>query len=97
MKTLSMGDKLKVIEFFEIGTRRADLMSHFNLKRSTLHDVAKKVEGGKSQEVFRSRKLHYKSLDKAVYKWYVQQHAEGLPVRGLDIQNQICQQGVPPI
>lgn len=28
-----------------------------------------------------------KNFDEAVYKWYVQQCAEGLPVRGLDIQN----------
>ena len=29
----------------------------------------------------------HENLDEAVYKWYVQQRAEGLPVRGVDIQN----------
>ena len=92
-----MGEKLKVIELYEKGTRRGELMTQFDLKRSTLHDilrskdrireVVKKVEGGKAKEVFRSRKLHHENLDEAVYKWYVQQRAEGLPVRGLDIQN----------
>ena len=96
-KTLSMGEKLKVIELYEKGATRALLMNQFDLKKSTLSDILRsrdrireivnKIEGGKSEDVFRSRKLHHEGLDVAVYKWYVQQRAEGLPVRGLDIQN----------
>ena len=38
-KSLSMGEKLKMIELYEKGTKRGDLMTQFDLKRSTLHDI----------------------------------------------------------
>ena len=38
-------------------------------------------------KVFRTRKFPQENLDEAVYKWYSQQRAEGVPVRGIDIKH----------
>ncbi len=38
-KSLSISEKLKVIELYETSTKTGDLMIPFDLKRSTLHDI----------------------------------------------------------
>ena len=46
-KTLSMGEKLKVIELYEKGATRALLMNQFDLKKSTLSDILRSRESDK--------------------------------------------------
>lgn len=48
--------------------------------------MSKLESADKGMSLFRERKLPQEDLDKAVFKWYTQQRAEGVPVRGVDIQ-----------
>ncbi|XP_063875713.1 tigger transposable element-derived protein 7-like isoform X4 [Scylla paramamosain] len=98
-KNLSLAQKMEVIADSEKGMSRMQLMERYGLKKTTLHDILKakdKVREAVRQmdcvskgaaKVFRTRKLPQENLEEAVYKWYAQQRAEGVPVRGVDIQH----------
>ena len=44
--------------------------------------------GGKDKELlYRKRHLPQENLDEVVFKWYIQERAEGVPVCGIDIQH----------
>ncbi|QQP42192.1 Uncharacterized protein FKW44_016785 [Caligus rogercresseyi] len=76
-------------------------MVKYGLKKTTIHDLLKakdKIKEAmkeiqasntekKGAQVYRKRKFDKGNLDEAVYKWYTQERAEGVPVRGIDIQH----------
>ena len=93
-----MQEKFKVIEDHENGMTRVQIMDKYNLKKTTVHDIIKAKEKTKniikniectrrSGKVYRHRKIPLENLDEAVYKWYTQERAEGVPIRGVDIQH----------
>ena len=95
---LSVPEKIAVIEDHEKGMTRAQLMDKYGLKKTTVHDILKArektrgimrtIESTKDKnKIFRKRKLDKENLDDAVFKWYTQERAEGVPVRGVDIQH----------
>lgn len=97
MNILSLNTKLEIIEEHEHGKSRAALMEKYGLKKTSIHNILKAKEKTrksvkmlecrhKGVELFRSKKLSMEGLDEAVFQWYKQQRAEGMPTKGLDIQ-----------
>ena len=97
---MSISEKFSVIQDHEGGMTRAQLMEKYGLKKTTIHDLLKakdkvkeamkEIEASndkKDGQVYRKGKLAQENLDEAVYKWYTQERAEGVPVRGTDIQH----------
>lgn len=100
-KILSISEKFEVIQDHERGMTRAQLMEKYSLKKTTIHNLlkakekVKKVMKGietstqkkKGKKVYRKRRLALENLIETVFKWYTQERAEGVPVRGIDIQH----------
>ncbi|MPC81639.1 Tigger transposable element-derived protein 7 [Portunus trituberculatus] len=83
-----MSEKFEVISDYEKGMTRLQLMEKYGLKKTTIHDLLKsKDKEKKGKPVYRKRRLAQENLDEAVYKWYTQERAEGVAVRGIDIQH----------
>lgn len=93
-----MAEKLRVIEAHERGATRSELMTQYDLKKSTLHDILKakehlkavvrRTEGvGMGGDAYRPRKLQHEILDDAVNEWCTRERAEGRLVSDQDTQH----------
>ncbi|XP_076043979.1 jerky protein-like isoform X1 [Oratosquilla oratoria] len=100
---LSLATKLEIIEKLEKGENHTKLMEEYNIKKTQIYEIRKKKEElkklklqaevcsvtGKSKmlSLKSQKKPKFEKLDQAVYKWYKQQRAEGLPVRGPELRS----------
>ncbi|XP_066968523.1 protein abrupt-like isoform X3 [Macrobrachium rosenbergii] len=96
IKTLSIAEKLMVIERAEAGESPHDLQREYGIKKSTYYGFLKdrekirafamgQVGGGFSQRKYVS-KGKYLDLEKVVLSWYRQQRAMGMNVEGVELQ-----------
>ena len=99
LKTLSISDKLKVLDDIEAGVSMHIVCERYGIKKSTFYDIRRdkaKIRGfadaredgpdSKKNPVRRIKGLRYEDLDAAVYKWYKQERSVAVAVRGVDIQ-----------
>jgi hypothetical protein len=96
-KTLSLHDKLSVIEKLEKGVSVSSICAEYRIAKQSVSDIKKaksdihnfvlkfNVEKDKS-EVKRMRMPTFITLDDAVYKWFSQLRSSGLAVRRIEIQ-----------
>ena len=85
-KILSNAAKLELIKAHERGTSLKRLMDQYNISTSVIYEILRDKE--RVREFMKMIEYSKKNehLEDAVYKWYEQERAEGVPVRGIDIQ-----------
>ena len=89
---LSVAEKLQLLKKYEAGVSVKSLCEEYGVKKQTVSDIKKDKERLKqwsatSNNLGRTSMKGSKQadLDTAVYKWYVQQRAVDVMVRGVDI------------
>ena len=99
LKTLTIPEKAKVLDAIDDGMGMRHICERFALKPSTFYDIKKAREkirkraseledaGGSKKVPRRIKSAKYADLDAAVFKWYKQQRAGGVKVRGVDLQD----------
>ena len=99
LKTLSIPEKMKVLDAMDAGVGMRHVCEQFGIKSSTFYDIKKardKIKkraseledaGGSKKVPKRIKSAKYADLDAAVFKWYKQQRSIGLKVRGVDLQD----------
>ncbi|KAK3893941.1 hypothetical protein Pcinc_002274 [Petrolisthes cinctipes] len=83
-----MHKKFEVINDHERAMTRAQLMEYVDdLEKTTIHNFKVKVKqsGKRSKEGYCKRRLPLESLDEAIYKRYIHESAECVPVHGIHI------------
>ncbi|XP_025207667.1 tigger transposable element-derived protein 7-like [Melanaphis sacchari] len=95
--SLSLNDKLCVIEKLEKGTPVLSICAQYGIAKQTVSDIRKKKDDirkfvlkfnvEKETSVVKRMRLPLdQSLDDAVYKWFCKLLSSGLTVRGVEIQ-----------
>ncbi|XP_013787899.1 tigger transposable element-derived protein 7-like [Limulus polyphemus] len=99
LKSLSLKEKIKVLERMDVGASMHNVCEEFGIKTSTFSDIKKsgykiKVHALSLEDSSSSNKTQkrinpakYSNWDQAVYKWYKQELPSGINIRGVDIQN----------
>ena len=88
--TLTVSQKLRIIDRLDSGETAAIIMSEFSIGRSTVSDIRKAKdklrEFALSQETTTQRKsmkaCESDALDKALYTWFCQERERGTPLSG---------------
>ncbi|XP_061435539.1 uncharacterized protein LOC133360736 isoform X8 [Lethenteron reissneri] len=98
-KSLSLRDKSKVLDRIDAGVPMRMVCEEFDIKSSTFYDIKKGREkirkhaltledpSGSKRVQKRIKATKFVDLDSAVYKWYKQERAAGVNVRGVDIRH----------
>jgi predicted DNA-binding protein YlxM (UPF0122 family) len=99
---LTLTQKLQLIRKLEAGASVSSVCEEFGVKKQTVSDIRKskdkltsfalKFSVDKSQSTPVGDRKHMRlgrdmNIENAVYKWYTQQRASGVNIRGVDIQN----------
>lgn len=99
LKTLSINDKRKLLDRVDAGASMRMMCEEFDIKTSTFYDIKKNKEkirrhsltlddpGSSTKQKKRIRAVKHVDLDEAVYRWYKQERASNVSVRGIDIQH----------
>lgn len=92
-KRFSFDEKAKMLKLLEIESMDT-VCKQFNVNRRTLHDWKRKrsvIEKFTENEAFVNRKSFkkspYEGLNEAVYIWFLQKRANGVPIIGPNLQN----------
>lgn len=89
LKTLSLAEKLQVLEAVKICQKKTDVAKQFDIPLSTLStiiknekDILKKVESGQSLSCKRQRISEFPGLEECLLKWFKQCRDENISISG---------------
>ncbi|XP_071544806.1 uncharacterized protein [Panulirus ornatus] len=94
--TLSLGEKLRLLEKIDAGGRLRNLMAEFGISKTTFYDIqrdrdklrayAKYQEDPEVVHKKRITSARYEALEQTLFEWYRERRAATVKVRGIDIQ-----------
>ena len=99
--SISIKDKLDILNALEKGTKVREIVSKYKIGSSTVYDKKKaknelrnfqsqqNIAAGAENLAKRKRLVtgRIKTIDESVYEWYKQQRSVGVPIRGTDLQD----------
>lgn len=97
-KSLTIEQKIEVLKCVDKGNSVHSILRDFGISKSTFYDIKKSRSAIKNfslnrdfdsaSEIKRKRMTPAKTsdIDKAVWTWYKQRRAAGVPIRGIELQ-----------
>lgn len=85
-KSISLEEKVRIIELVRKGTKSSDVARQFDLKPSSVYTILKsadKVLASRSvaSSTKRIRKPKFETVDQAVLRWFRQQRSLNIPIQ----------------
>lgn len=94
--TLSLGEKLRLLEKIDAGGRLRNLMAEFGISKTTFYDIQRDKDKLRAYaryqedpEVINKKRItsaKYEALEQTLYEWYRDKCDAAIKVRGIDIQ-----------
>lgn len=88
IKVLSLSDKLKIVNAFESGKSRNEILREFNLPESTYYKIIKSKDSIKSEcsdghgNIKRTRVSEFSNIEKCLLEWIKQTLDKNIPIDG---------------